>query len=199
MDRKTEIILATLELAAENGLRTVSMQQIADKVGIKKASVYNHFESREEIIEAMYEFLREQSKNANSVNMDMEELFNNKSLKEILMLVVSSYQKMSTAPQMYMFYKIIMSERSMDRAAAEIMASETKKMIQATTMLFYGLAAKGFVEIKNIERAAFTFAMGVNSIINYECDLAQTGSEDTKNTMETYIDEFVSVYGKEGK
>ena len=61
-DRKEEIINATLELAAENGLGTVSMQQIADRVGITKASLYNHFSSRDEIVDAMYERLREASR-----------------------------------------------------------------------------------------------------------------------------------------
>lgn len=36
MNRKEEIIMATLELAAEKGLGSVSMNMIADKVGIKK-------------------------------------------------------------------------------------------------------------------------------------------------------------------
>ena len=61
-DRKNEIIKATLELAAENGLGTVSMQQIASKVGITKASLYNHFSSRDEIVEEMYTVLRDMSK-----------------------------------------------------------------------------------------------------------------------------------------
>lgn len=197
MDRKEEIILATLELAAQNGLRTVSMQQIADKVGIKKASVYNHFASREEIVEAMYVFLREMSaKNTGAANMDIGKLIDEHSLKEILMLTVGSYRNMSTTPQMYMFYKIIMSERSMDKAAAEIMATETKKMVQATTMLFYALQAKGKVEIKNIEVAAFSFAMGIHSIIDYECDLQQIGSDEGNHLMENYIDEFCYMYGK---
>lgn len=197
MDRKTEIIYATLELAAEHGLRAVSMQQIADKVGIKKASVYNHFASREEIVEAMYDFLREQSKaNTAAVPMSLEDLLKDKTLKEILMLVVNSYKNMSTSPEMYNFYKIIMSERSMDKTAAEIMVMETEKMIGATTMLFYGLQAKGYIDIKNIETAAFSFAMGIHSIIDYECDLAQTGKKNTKNTLENYIDEFCRVYGK---
>lgn len=197
MDRKTEIIFATLELAAEHGLRAVSMQQIADKVGIKKASVYNHFASREEIVEAMYTFLREQSKvNAATAPMGFEELFAGRTLKEILILVVNSYKSMSTSPEMYTFYKIIMSERSMDKAAAEIMAMETEKMIGATTMLFYALQAKGYMDIKNIETAAYSFAMGIHSIIDYECDLAQIGRTNTKNTLEDYIDEFCRVYGK---
>ena len=41
--RKKEIIMATLELAANKGLGNVSMNMIADKVGIKKPSLYNHF------------------------------------------------------------------------------------------------------------------------------------------------------------
>ena len=39
--RKKEIIMATLELAANKGLGNVSMNMIADKVGIKKPSLYN--------------------------------------------------------------------------------------------------------------------------------------------------------------
>lgn len=62
MNRKEEIIMATLELAAEKGLGSVSMNMIADKVGIKKPSLYNHFVSKEEIVQAMYEYLREQAK-----------------------------------------------------------------------------------------------------------------------------------------
>ena len=46
-DRRNEIVFATLELAAENGLGSVSMQQIANKIGITKASLYNHFSSRD--------------------------------------------------------------------------------------------------------------------------------------------------------
>ncbi len=41
MSKKEEIIYATLELAAEYGLKSLSMSQIAEKVGIKKPSLYN--------------------------------------------------------------------------------------------------------------------------------------------------------------
>ena len=54
MNRKEEIVLVTLELAAEKGLANVSMSMIADKIGIKEPSLYKHFASKEEIVEAMY-------------------------------------------------------------------------------------------------------------------------------------------------
>ena len=62
MNRKEEIVLITLELAAQKGLANVSMSMIADKIGIKKPSLYKHFASKEEIVEAMYEYLRRQAK-----------------------------------------------------------------------------------------------------------------------------------------
>ncbi|HBG85469.1 MAG TPA: TetR/AcrR family transcriptional regulator [Erysipelotrichaceae bacterium] len=55
INRKEEIVQITLELAAEKGLANVSMCMIADKIGIKKPSLYKHFASKEEIVEAMYE------------------------------------------------------------------------------------------------------------------------------------------------
>ena len=57
MSRKEDIIYATLELAAERGMKGVSMSQIAEKVGIKAPSLYNHFKSKDEIIREMYRFL----------------------------------------------------------------------------------------------------------------------------------------------
>ena len=56
--RKEEILLATLELAAEKGLDNVSTSMIAERVGIKKPPLYNHFSSKEEIVKAMYQYLR---------------------------------------------------------------------------------------------------------------------------------------------
>lgn len=49
--RKEEIVLVTLELAADKGLANVSMSMIADKIGIKKPSLYKHFTSKDEIVE----------------------------------------------------------------------------------------------------------------------------------------------------
>ena len=41
-NRKEEIILATLKLASKKGLGNVSMSMIAESIGIKKSSLYNH-------------------------------------------------------------------------------------------------------------------------------------------------------------
>ena len=197
-DRKREIIYATLELAAENGLGTVSMQQIADKVGIKKASLYNHFSSKDEIIETMYEVLRRASKEKSAVSIDYDELTDGRSLEEILSIAVGSYRRMIRDPQMFLFYRIILSERTISPAASEIMVKETKTMIEATKNLFLLLRRKGIADFGDVDQAAFSFAMAVHSIIDYELDLAQSGMKADDGMMEGHIGEFCRIYGTKG-
>ena len=67
MNRKEEIIQATLSLASEKGLSNISMSQIAEYIGIKKPSLYNHFKSKDEIIEATYQYLRNEAKSSLSI------------------------------------------------------------------------------------------------------------------------------------
>ena len=194
-NRKEEIIYATLELAAENGLGSVSMQQIATKVGITKASLYNHFASKEEIVNAMYEVLRNASKERNQTGpLDYDRLTPDIPLAVILGGAVDSYRKMVNDPEMYCFYKVIMSERAINPAAAEIMVKETQTMIHATKTLFYARQVKGIASFENVDAAAFSFAMTVHSIIDYECDLMHVGMENDKDLMQEYIGEFCRMY-----
>jgi len=194
-NRKKEIIQATLELAAKNGMGTVSMQQIADKLGITKASLYNHFSSRDEIVDAMYEFLRKTSKeNANIGEIDYDQLTADRTLNTILTDAVNSYKSIVTDPQMFQFYSIIMSERAINSAAAEIMVRETRTMINATKTLFYALQVKRIADFGNVDAAAFSFAMAIHAILEYAFDMERAGLKADWGMMQGYINEFSRIY-----
>ena len=164
INRKTEIIQATLELAAEKGLGAVSMQQIANRVGITKASLYNHFSTS-----------------------DLP-------LSQILLGAVGSYRSMVQDRKMYLFYKLIMSERTINPVAAEIMVKETETMIHATKTLFYALQVKGIARFPDADAAAFSFAMAVHAILDYEFDLQFSGRDSDENRMNDFIKEFSRLY-----
>ena len=56
MDRgntKQEILEASLELFSVQGFEATSISQIAGAVGIRKASLYSHFESKQAILDAL--------------------------------------------------------------------------------------------------------------------------------------------------
>ena len=198
-DRRNEIVFATLELAAENGLGSVSMQQIANKIGITKASLYNHFSSRDEIVEAMYETIRQASKQkVVRTNIDYDALAKSGTFYEVIMKAVSSYRAIVQEPQMFLFYKLIMAERSINPAAAEIMVKETKTMIDATKALFRSLEANGKAEFTNLDSAAFSFSMAIHSIIDYGFDLENAGVGSNDDMLNGYIEEFCRLYGRKG-
>ena len=50
---KEKIVLAALDLFAEKGYDGVGVDQIAETVGIKGPSLYHHFKSKEDILNAI--------------------------------------------------------------------------------------------------------------------------------------------------
>lgn len=54
-ERREEIIQAVLELAAEQGVKQLSTQAIADRVGIAQPTVFRHFKTRDAILHAVME------------------------------------------------------------------------------------------------------------------------------------------------
>ena len=198
MNKKEEIIYATLELAAEYGLKSLSMSQIAEKVGIKKPSLYNHFESKEILIKEMYQFIREKSKEGIHLdNIDYSAYLEKYNAKEILTQSVLSYKKMVTDEKMYNFYKVIYSERTINSDAAEILVEETKKMITATKNLFYVLQKNNKINIDNIDVAAMSFAMTIHSLIDYELDCKKTNEKFDEKMIQNYIEWFCNQYSEE--
>lgn len=196
MNRKEEIIFATLELASQKGLSNISMQQIADKVGIKKPSLYNHFKSKEEIIDTMYHYLRNKTKEKNSIiTFDYGMFVQDKSAEEVLTQSVTNYINMNQDKKMFMFYKIIYSERAINPTAAKILTEETNCMISATKNLFYALQVHKKIFFDNVDMAAISFAMSVHAIIDYQLDCDNAGESSSKDMLKNYVKWFYSQFG----
>ncbi len=179
MSRKDEIIYATLELASEYGLKAVSMSQIADKVGIKKPSLYNHFRSKDEIMNEMYLFLREQARSRkSSLSPGDPAMLKNCSLGEILTGFMEGYMKFISDENMLKFFKVIYSERATSPAAAQIMLDETERMTAGVRNLFYALVVHGKMKNDNADIAALSYALTVHGIIDRQMDMVTAGKAE---------------------
>lgn len=189
--------MATLELAANKGLGNVSMNMIADKVGIKKPSLYNHFSSKEELVEVMYQFLsKEAKKTANIGAIDYTTFFAGKSALEILRGIVKGYFNMNQQEHMINFYKVIYSERSLNPVAAKIVAEETDRMILATKQLFYAMEVHKLLHFKNPDMSAVSFAMTIHGLMDYGLDQrnGQYSFETDKSLLDNYLKWFCEEY-----
>ena len=56
LDTKTRIFNVSLRLFATDGVENATTRSIADAVGIKSASIYNHYKSKDEILEDCYQY-----------------------------------------------------------------------------------------------------------------------------------------------
>ena len=68
---KDKIINASIVLFSDKGYSKVSVRDIANEVGIKAASLYSHFKSKEEILHSLYDYFFE---NQYKVRPDVNEL-----------------------------------------------------------------------------------------------------------------------------
>ena len=59
MNTKEKIFDVSLDLFSKKGYDSVSLREIADNVGIKKSSIYSHYESKEAILMDIFEYLTE--------------------------------------------------------------------------------------------------------------------------------------------
>ena len=178
MTRKEEIIYATLELASEYGLKSVSLSQIADKVGIRKPSLYNHFKSKDDLVSSMYSFLRGKAQTSVVNEFGSDIVFKDKSLSEILSDSIVVYLGFIFDTNMMTFFKVLYSERSISPIAAQIMLDETDKMILQTKNFFYALVVHGKMRNKNVDTAALSYAMTIHSFVDREMDKITAGKCD---------------------
>ena len=185
MSRKEDIIYATLELAAENGLKAVTLSQIADRVGIRKPSLYNHFKSKEEIVNEMYVFLREQARSSREAPAaDPAAMFAGKTLSEILLMAYRQYAGFIANADMLRFLKVIYSERSTSPTAAQIVLEETERMTSATKGLFYALVVHGKMRNNSVDTAAVSFTMTIHSLVDKYMDMVTAGRIDFSELSE---------------
>jgi AcrR family transcriptional regulator len=78
---KNKIMEVTIELFSEKGYNAVSIRDITKKVGIKESTLYNHFQSKQELGETIY------------YNFQMETAKIMPSLEKLDTILISCHQK----------------------------------------------------------------------------------------------------------
>ena len=193
---KNEILASILPSASKEGLRNLSLSKIAENAGIAKSTLYSHFDSKDDMIDQLYLFLREKAKERMHIGVvDYGKIVKGKSLEEVLLYVVSFYDSINRDGGMKNFYAIIESEKAFSNIAARIITEETETMFTATKNLFYALEAEKIAHFPSIENAALLFAQSIHSTLTLMQDDATAGTEVSKGILEKIIHEFSNLYG----
>lgn len=193
--KKEEILKHVLTLASEKGLRSLSMADIATASGLKKSSLYSHFNSKQDLINELYLYLRKKSSTKTLV--DYSSFVKGKSLREILLTATISYDEMNRKSDMITFYKVIISEKALSKEASKVIIKETETMINASKELFKAIEENKIALFDNLESAAITFALLIHSVLDLRLDAEMAESNISDGILEKVIDSFIKAYAKE--
>lgn len=123
---KQKILDAALDLFSTQGFEATSVSQIADEVGIRKASMYSHFASKQEILESLMHDITEQyewhSIFSETNNGNVPAAINKKDLSvdSVTQMIIGQIRYIIHEPQIVKIRKMLTIEQFRNPALAKI-------------------------------------------------------------------------------
>lgn len=201
-----QVILDTaLELFSKKGFEGTSVGEIAEAVGIKKASLYAHFKSKQEILETSFNqaFKKYDSDSIfhRSINDTGEFQINTTDFdpEEVVIMVKNHIHYTLNDYRMSRGRKLLTIEQYRDPKMAKLKTRQAHDEI----MRFY----KAFMEFlidqsilinENVEIMAAQFCLPISMWLEV-CDREPDREEDVMRLIGLHIHQFFRIYGKSQK
>ena len=197
---KQKIISESLRLFSQRGYDGVSMREIAAAVGIKGASIYNHFKGKEEIFNAIFEEMKTRYDTAAvSMNIPLEQnddavdMYIHIDETALLQMAENLFSFFCKDEFTVMFRKLLMNEQHKSSLAATILKQYYMEApIQFQTQLFEGIQKRGGMKGHDAQIMAIHFY----SPIYYVLCINDLGAsyEECLEIIKKHVHEFHKVY-----
>jgi len=119
---KKRVFESAIKLFVSNGFEGVSLKDIADDVGIRQSAIYNHFKTKQEMLDTIYDYYRHYFILNRSTLEDIEPVLRSGTILDIIKCVRYSFSE-ENEPKLFDITKIIFQRNSMDERAQEIFVS----------------------------------------------------------------------------
>ena len=197
-----KILDAALGLFAKKGYDAVSVDEIAKAVGIKAPSIYNHFGSKQEILDALVrEVLERYEEHSVFAGTDWDDPTFLKTVGDItpdtaLQLILKHLRYILHDPQIRKSRKMLTVEQFRN---TELKALQTKQNYTDVMRYFTGLIAYlircGRLTDNDAEVMAAQLCLPISVWINL-CDREPEREEAVMGLLERHVRQFFAVYGK---
>ena len=203
MDRgntKQEILEASLELFSVQGFEATSIAQIADAVGIRKASLYSHFESKQAILDALVkDILGQYEAHSIFARVDWENPAHTKDMKMLTsdtaeQMVLGQIRYILHDPQICKARKMLMIEQFRNPELAKLQTKQNyTDVMKYFTGLIKCLIQKGILTKDDPEIMAAQFCLPISVWINF-CDRESDREQEVMTLVEKHIRQFFRLY-----
>ena len=198
---KKEILSAALDLFSVQGYDATSTAQIAAAVGIRKASLYSHFSSKQEILDELIKVtLNGYNKHSIFAKADWSDPSFTKNISYItpdaaLQMVLGHVKYILHDPQISKSRRMLTIEQFQNLTLKEL---QTKQNYTDVMRYFTGLMSflieRGKLKNNDPEIMAAQFCLPVSVWINL-CDREPERENEVMILIERHIRMFFSLYG----
>ena len=140
---REKIILAFLESAFEKNAGGTSLSDVAGKLGIKKASLYNHYESRDAMVEDCIHWCGDYYRKTYFIPTDIDSISQRYPAENVMKAIVNRWFKMNEKEPLIQIYSFIESEKYISSAAAKVSQETREKLFAQTKQALRSLANAG--------------------------------------------------------
>ena len=202
MDRgntKQEILKASLELFSVQGFEATAISQIADAVGIGKASLYSHFDSKQAILDAIVkEVLEQYGKHSIFARANWEKDAGNLPLTadEAVGMIQGQIRYILHDPAISRSRKMLVIEQFQNPSLAKL---QTKQNYEDIMHYFTGLVGflirQGALAEDDPEIMAAQLCLPISVWINL-CDREPEREQEVMELVERHIRKFFRLYAR---
>ena len=164
---REKIILAFLESCFEKNAGGTSLSDVAGRLGIKKASLYNHYESRDAMVEDTLRWSGEYMKRTYFIPSDIDAISRKYSAETVMKGIVNRWFKLNEKEPLFQIYSFVESEKYISNAAAEISQESREKLISQTATAFLSLSAAGKIAQITEEKAVQISKMYTGIVMSF--------------------------------
>ena len=140
---REKIILAFLDACFEQNAGGTSLSDVADRLGIKKASLYNHYESRDAMVEDCVRWCGEYYRKTYFIPTDIDSISQRYPAENVMKAIVNRWFKMNEKEPLMQIYSFIESEKYISTEAAKISRETREKLVNQTKQALRSLGAAG--------------------------------------------------------
>ena len=190
MTTREDLINALLSLGEEKGLSNVSLSDIAMEVGIRKPSIYSHFESKEALVDASVLYCREQMKSRSfPVN------FKAPDAQSLLASLVDSFLMTFAEAPLSSFLSITEQQRMFDPRFAEV-RNQLVSMIGARIRVALEFCVqRSWLDIRDTDIASDFFTSAVMECLCNVISPQQGEKTDTDWEIDRLVDGLLELFG----
>ena len=200
MDRgntKREILEASLELFSVQGFEATSISQIAGAVGIRKASLYSHFESKQAILDALVQaVLEEYAAHSIFAKADWKQDTHNLPVtpNAAVQMIQGQIRFILHDPMISRARKMLVIEQFQNPKLAQLQTKQNySDVLGYFTGLIKCLIQKGVLAEDDPEIMAAQFCLPISVWINL-CDREPDREPEVMELVDKHIRQFFKVY-----